>query len=265
MSDTKTVQQELAHTLFLSTMLNLNTAQFCADHGQGAGMVQLGTMLVAPETDEYASYRQRWPLAFLPNDEQEMAAFLADELAVIRAELGEIPVCLSIAGFEIADVVRAGRAFCAAGGHLLELNAHGRVEPWASQGYVGGMSLPQYRDRLIAWTEALAEVDLPLLVKFNAHFSVDFAQACRDLDHISLLGYHFNVRHDETNKPNLEFVRGIRPLVKGALLCSGYAWTAESVQALWDAGADSVGLAQPVMKDATFIARLAKAVAAEGS
>jgi len=51
-------------------------------------------------------------------------------------------------------------------------------------------------------------------------------------------------------------VERIRPLVQGPLLCSGYAWTAGAVQRLFAAGADSVGVAEPVMSARQFISRL---------
>lgn len=253
-------QSKMRGKLFLSTMLNLNDAAYCVQHGAGAGMIQLGTMLAVPESDEMAPYRQRWPKAFLPRGEAAMGQFLADELAVAQAGLGDVPVCLSIGGFDVEELVPAARAFAQVGGPCVELNAHGGLKPWSEQGYLGGMALPAYRDRLIAWVERLAEVDVPLIVKFNTHFEADFAQIVHQLAHVPLAGFHFNVRDDERKQPQLDFIRAMRDVVPGQLWVSGYAWTAKAVRSCLDAGADAVGVAQPVMKDPQFIAGLAAEV-----
>lgn len=246
--------------LFLSTMLNLTDAEFAASHARGAGFVQLGTMIVEAETAEFAPFRERWPKTFLPNDMPGMRDLLRREVATVKGGVGDVPICLSIAGSDIAQVGGAIQAFGEAGGDFVELNAHGRVEPWASRGYLAGMSLPANRGRLLAWVEELAALEVPLVVKFRTDLGVDMVELCRDLARVPILGLHFNVRSDDATEPNLTLVRSIRPEIGGALLCSGYAWTVETVRALMQAGADAVGLAQPVAKDVGLLARLAQAL-----
>jgi tRNA-dihydrouridine synthase len=157
-------------------------------------------------------------------------------------------------------VVQATDAFRQAGGDFVELNVHGRLDPFADQGYFAGMALPRYRDRLVTWVEQLAQVDIPLLLKFRTDYDVDFDQVLDDLGHIPLFGHHFNVRLPDAEQPNLVFVGRIRPLVQGVLLCSGYAWDAETVEALFGLGVDAVGVAQPVIRDRDFIAKMAAAI-----
>lgn len=248
--------------LVVSTMLDITDAAFCVACGHGAGMIQLGTMLVAPENETYTPWRQRWPKSFLPWDTSAMRRVLKGAVALVRQGLGDVVVCLSLAGFEgVGEVVEAAQAFADAGGDLVELNVHGGLKPFSEQGYLAGMSLPSYRQRLIAWVEALSSLEIPLLVKFNTQVATDLFQVCRDLAHLPVFGYHFNVRDEATRAPNYAFVQAIRPLVEGVLLCSGYAWTAAAVRKLFEAGADAVGFAKPLVNDHGFIAALAAELA----
>ena len=258
--ETVGLAERISKRLFLSTMLNLTDAEFAASYAAGAGFIQLGTMLVEAETAEYSPYRDRWPKAFLPNDGAAMCDLLRREIVTVKSGVGEVPICLSIAGSGLAGVCGAIRAFGEAGGDFVELNVHGRLDPWASQGYLAGMSLPAYRDRLVAWAEELAALDIPLVIKFRTDIDVDMRQVCSDLAHVPLFGVHFNVRDVAIKKPNLAFVKSIRSAVEGELLCSGYAWTADAVKALFEAGADAVGLAQPIAKDPGLFAKLARAL-----
>jgi len=256
------IRAKLAGQVFLSTMLDITDAAYVVERSRGAGFVQLGTMLVAPQTPEFAPYRQRWLKSWLPNDPAAMRDALAREVGIVRAGLGAATaVCLSLGGFEIADQVRAAEAFRQAGGDVVELNAHGGLQPFASQGYLGGLAFPAYRARLTSWAEALARVDLPLLIKFNGGMDVDWPRLLADLAHVPVAGYHFNIRDGRTKAPNLGLVQALRPLVRGALLVSGYAWTAEAARQLFDLGADAVGVAQPAREDGEFLPKLRAALA----
>jgi len=255
------LRARLRGKLFLSSMLNLTDGAYGVSHGSGAGLVQLGTMIVAPVNAEYARWRERWPKAFLPPEAPAMRRMLATEIAAVRDGLGDVVICLSIAGFDISHVEMAAQAFHDVGGDFVELNAHGGLEPWSEQGYLVGMSLPRYRQRLLQWVERLTALPIPLVIKFNTHVRVDFAQVCRDLADFPVFGYHFNVRDETTHEPDDDFVKAIRPVVEGVLLCSGYAWTAAAVQRLFALGVDCVGFARPVMDDGEFIANLAKELA----
>ncbi len=254
------LRKRLSGHLFLAAIFNHSDGEYCVARGQGAGMIQLGTMIAAPRTTEYVPWRNRWPKGFLPDDAAVMRQQLAAEIATVKAGLGDVVVCLSVAGFEAEHVVMEAQAFQEAGGDFVELNVHGGLQPWADQGYLQGMALPRYRQRLVVWVERLAALEIPLVVKFNTHLDVDYEQACHDLAHLSVWGYHFNVRDEAAKQPKYNFVEMIRPCVKGVLLCSGYAWTAEAVRRLLALGVDSVGLAQPAMDDPGFIARLAKEI-----
>jgi tRNA-dihydrouridine synthase len=254
------LRQRLAGRLFLAAMIDLTDGAYCVEHGQGAGMVQLGTLIIAPQSNEFASWRARWPKTFLPDDAAAMRERLAAEVQTVRKGLGDIPVCLSIGGFAVEHVVQAAQAFQQAGGDFLELNVHGGLQPWSDQGYFIGMALPQYRQRLLSWVEKLSALDIPLVVKFNTRLDVDFAQALHDLAHLPVWGYHFNVRDNEARQPKYGFVEAIRTQVSGPLFCSGFAWTAEAVNRLFALGVEGVGIADPARNDSEFIAKLAKSL-----
>jgi tRNA-dihydrouridine synthase len=252
----KELIERMSGGLFMSTMLNLTDAEYAVSHARGAKMVQLGTMLVAPEISEYVDYRRRWPNGFLPYADEQMVAYLRGQVATVRQGLGDAAVCLSIAGFDLGDVLRATRAAREAGVDFVELNAHGRVEPMSGQGYLSGMSRHEYRERLVTWAQVLAGAGVPIVVKFNTLVGVDLFAAVNDLAAIDVLGFHFNVRSSEEQAPNLEFVEAMRQEVDGALLCSGHAYSAEAIRALYAAGADAVGVAQPLIKDEEWMPRM---------
>ena len=61
--------------------------------------------------------------------------------------------------------------------------------------------------------------------------------------------FHVNVRREETGEQDLRLLQQIRGATGMFLLASGYVTDAASARALFDAGADCVGIAQAAMND----------------
>ena len=79
----------------------------------------------------------------------------------------------------------------------------------------------------------------------------------------ALFGVHVNVRDDRTHKPDVELVQRLQGRTSGMLLVSGYVRSAEDAHALFEAGADAVGIAAPTRGDAEYIRGIAEAYKAE--
>jgi len=247
------LKERLKGGLFISSMMGCTTGAFVAERGRGAGMVQIGA-LVADATDR--SHDARY---LLPIEEDDMVPVLAREVEVARAGLGETPIALNAAPGDLTSARRMARAFRRAGGDLFELNCHGGYGPLLERGLLRAMALPENRPVLLAWLGELCRLEVPVVVKFHARTEgVDFAEVLDELAGISdLFGIHFNVRLPHRAEPDTAFVRRMRPAVPGMLWCSGHVTTRAHVDALFEAGADCVGIAQGVLDDPGLITRLA--------
>lgn len=253
------LRQRLTHSLFLSSMMRNTNGAYCARCGKGADMVQLGALLVAAP-GEYMEVRDKYPHAFLPNAIDEMTERLSSEVKEIRSLLGNVIIGVNAGIFDIQEGVKMVSALTAAGGDILELNVHGGLKPFADIGFFEGMALPEYRERLLLWTKELSYSELPLVIKFHTSSPVDFEKVLEELEPFPVFGYHFNIRNEETKGPDYEFIKRIRPLVKGMLFVSGYIRSPEDIKALWDLGVDSIGVATPILKDENFLWELSKKV-----
>ena len=153
---------------------------------------------------------------------------------------------------------RMARAFGRAGGDIFELNVHGEYGKLIERGLIKAMALPANQPTLIRWLRELAGLEVQLVVKFDASTDgVDWPVLMDEVSQVEgLFGIHFNVRSGNET-PDVAFVERIRPHVGGVLFCSGHVRTSDQVRALFDAGADCVGLAQGVLDEPGIIARLA--------
>ena len=253
--DVGTLRQALGGGFFLSSMMGITDGAFCASRSRGCAMVQLGAYLAEPTAtaDEIGSDGD----SFLPADTAAWTATLARECDAARAE-GDVQVCLNLAALEQKWALEAGRCFARAGGDLLELNAHGGYRRYLDRGLLRAMVMPEHQDELVRWSEALLGLDIPLIVKF--HGGSERASLLRAVDHMAALavpGVHVNVRHAETRSPDMDLLRTVRARYPGLLLVSGYVRSAADARALFEAGADMVGVADPARRDAAYIARLA--------
>jgi len=238
--------------LFISAMMGETSGEFVARHGKGARMVQIGA-LVADALD-----RSHEPDYLLPLTEDEMVPVLRKEVEEARRLLGETPIALNAAPGDIESGLRMARAFHKAGGDIFELNVHGGYEKLLKRGLLRAMALPENRPRLIEWLKGLCRLEIPIVVKFRAGMEgVDFIDVLEEIAAVEgLFGVHFNVRSEEKKAPDFAFVRQVRPHIKGLLFCSGYVRDLRQVNALFEAGADCVGIAQGILDEPDIIARL---------
>ncbi len=241
--------------LFLSSMMGITDGAFCASRSAGCAMVQLGAYLAEPGAT--AGEMGRDAASFLPADPEACTSFLSKECTRARGS-SNLTVCLNLATPRLEWALEAARCFHRAGGDLLELNAHGGYKRYLDQGKLRANVLPEHRDELVRWSEALCALEIPLIVKVNAqHDRPEVCLALEALAHLPLWGVHINVRDPETETPDLAFVREARALVPGKLLVSGYVRSAADVRACLEAEADMVGIAAPAIDDAGYIGRIA--------
>jgi tRNA-dihydrouridine synthase len=249
----------LAGKFFLSSMMGISDGQWCAGQRAGSAMVQLGAYLAEPT----ASAMEIGPhgSSFLPADPDEWADFMGKECAAAKG-MSDVAVCLNLATPRLQWAMEAGKALWEAGGDLLELNAHGGYGRYLDQGLLRAMVLPENQARLFQWVEALVALEIPLIVKVNgASPRPELLMVVDGLAETPIFGLHVNVRDSETKRPDLDLVGQVRARYPGFLLISGYVRSAADAQAVFDAGADMVGVAEPTIQDAGYIERLAAELA----
>jgi len=242
------LRDALRGKLFLSSMMNVTNGSFCGERSEGCAMVQIGAYLAEPPA--YGRYD-----SVLPPDRSKCVMFLNEECRAAKSR-SNVLVCLNLATPKLEWGVEAAEAFREAGGDIVELNAHGGYERYLKLGLLRAMVLPENRSRLREWLEKLVELDIAVIVKFRMGVVPDYPKVLEQISDLDLLGVHFNVRNDLTKRPDFSFVETVREKCP-FLLVSGYVRSAEDARKLFSAGADMVGIAEPTIKDADFIGRIA--------
>jgi tRNA-dihydrouridine synthase len=236
-------------------MMGLTDGAYCAQRSEGCAMVQLGAYLAEPTAT--AADIGPHDSSFLPADSAAWTAFLAAQCRAARGS-GDVLVCLNLAAPRLDWALEAGACFAQAGGDLLELNVHGGYRRYYDRGLLRAMVRPENQPELCRWVEALVALDIPLIVKF--HGQSERSSLLRAIDHIverGVPGLHVNVRRADARAPDVDLVCTLRGRYSGLLLVSGYVRSADDAHALFEAGADMVGLADPTRRDPGYIAALA--------
>jgi len=212
-------------------------------------MVQLGAYLAEPP----AYGMREW---VLPSKREDCIQFFAQECAEVRRHIDAF-VCFNIATPKLEWGIEAAECFSEAGGDLFELNIHGGYKPYLIQGKVRAMVLPENRRELFRWLEAFSKLDTPVIVKFREGVIGDYTPILDRIVNSNFFGVHFNVRDEETKKPDYGFVRSFKEVYDIFLLASGYVRSSEDARKLFQAGADMVGIAEPVLQNPKFIQKIA--------
>jgi tRNA-dihydrouridine synthase len=252
------LQQQLRGGLFLSSMMGVTDGAFCARSLKGKhGLVMVQTGAYLAEPGATAEDKGAHPRSYLPADREACAAFLAADNRDIQEE-ADVAICMNLAALELAPALEAAECFAQAGGDAVELNVHGGISRYLAQGKLRAMALPEHQDELLRWVAALVHVDIPLIVKYHGSSErAHLVSALRRMANLPVLGVHVNVRDNDSKRPNVELVRELRPLIPGLFLASGYVRSGADAQALYDAGADLVGVAAPVREDPKVVRRIA--------
>jgi len=241
---------ELRRGFFLSSMMEVTDGSFCSERSEGCTMVQLGAYLAEPP----AYGRQKY---FLPPTPEECIMFLTEECQRAKSR-SDVLTCLNLATPNLEWGIEAAESFDRAGGDFVELNVHGGYEPYLRLGKLRAMVLPENRDELFRWIEAFTNLDIPLIVKFREGAIEDYSPVLDGISDFKIFGVHFNVRKDETKKPDFQFVRDLKRKYTVFLLVSGYVRSALDARKLFEDGADMVGIAEPTVNDPGYIYRIAK-------
>jgi tRNA-dihydrouridine synthase len=259
----KTLSRQLKGGFFVSSMMGVTDGAFCARTLEGdhrTAMVQTGAYLAEPTaTAEDKGALRR---SYLPSGAEACAAFLAADCRAIQ-EVADVVICMNLAALRLELGLEAAECFAQAGGDAVELNVHGGVGRYLAQGKLRAMVQPEHRDELLRWVAAFVQLDVPLIVKYNgASARAHLVSALWQMANLPVLGVHVNVRDEATKRPKVDLVRDLRPLIPGLFLVSGYVRSPEDAQALFDAGADMVGVAEPVRKDPAYVRRIAAGLGA---
>jgi len=239
--------------LFLSSMMGVTNGEFCAERGLGAVMVQLGAYLAEPPM-----YGVLEPGLILPPERENCVEFLSREVEKVKRRLN-VSVCLNLATLKLEWGLEASECFREAGGDFVELNVHGGYKRYLEQGKLRAMVLPENRSELFNWLEEFSKLDIPVIVKFRAGVILDYSPILDRIAGMNIFGVHFNVRDEDSKRPNVKFVREVKNRYDGIfLLVSGYVRSVEDAITLFNAGADMVGIAEPTISDPSYIANIAE-------
>jgi tRNA-dihydrouridine synthase len=241
------VAERLKGRVFLSSMMGKCDAGFCASRSRGCAMVQLGAFVLLKEREERSTY---WP----DPDPEPLGAFLKDQFDAFRAEAAKSSANVPLVSANVfpccdEDVAAGAEAFVRAGGDLYELNAHGGIGGDRERGTGSMLFLPEHTPKLMRWAKMLVDVGGPVAVKGIRGAVADYGDHVRRLEEIGVHAFHINVRNEADGSQDLTLLERIRKATGMFLLASGYVKDADSARALFDAGADSVGIAQAAIED----------------
>jgi len=247
------LRNRLRGGLFLSSMMGITNGMFCRSRGKGCSMVQLGAYLAEPPA--YGKLRD-----VLPPDPEECVDFFRRECTEARGESeSEIVVCLNLATPRLEWGLEAAMCFHRAGGDIVELNVHGGYERYLKLGKLRAMVLPENRTELFRWVEAFSRLDVPIIVKFRMGVIPDYTPVLDRITEYDIFGVHFNIRDNQTKRPNINFVRELKGRYPDMfLLVSGYVRSAADAEGLLNAGADMVGIAEPTIREPNYIHKIAQ-------
>jgi tRNA-dihydrouridine synthase len=252
MSDVRELYARLRGRLFLSSMMGYTNGEFCGRRGRGCAMVQLGAYLAEPPAYGAADL-------VLPPSLEDCVRFFASECKRIKDFLDTV-ICVNIATPKLEWGLDAAKCLSEAGG-IFELNIHGGYKPYLNQGKIRAMVLPEHQNELFEWLEAFSKLERPIIVKFREGAIDDYTPILDKIKGLNLLGIHFNVRDDKTRRPNFDFVKMVKQNYDFFLLASGHVRSSKDARKLFGAGADMVGIAEPVIRDPSFIDKIAKKMA----
>lgn len=246
--------RDLRQGFFLSAMQEVTDGQFCVERGAGCAMVQLGIWFAEPTATP--KEKGLYIRTFLPDNPDEYLPFFAKEIQLIK-QSRQTYTCMSFAALQLPWAIKAAESFYQAGGDFVELNVHGGYWRYLSQGKMRAMVLAEQQQELFAWVKAFAALPIPLILKFHGkHNRRLLLQALDQLTAYDIFAIHMDIREAKTKKPDVAFVQKLKTSYPWFLLVSGYVRSRDDVQALLAAGADMIGIAEPTLQDAQYIAKL---------
>jgi len=243
------LKSKLHGKLFLSSMMNLTDGSFCSERSRGCAMVQIGAYLAEPPA--YGKLK-----SVLPPERRECIRFLSEECRKAKSR-SDVHVCLNLVSPKLEWAIEAAEAFREAGGDLIELNVHGGYKRYLKLGLLRAMVLPNNRQNMIKWLKALSNLEVPLIVKFRASVIPDYQTLLEEIANINIFAVHFNIRDEDTKRPDFKFAEEIREKCPFFLLVSGYIRSTDDVRRLFSIGVDMAGIAEPTIEDPNFIAKIA--------
>jgi tRNA-dihydrouridine synthase len=101
----------------------------------------------------------------------------------------------------------------------------------------------------------LVDAGGPVIIKARGGVIGDFAEHVRRLEQLGVHAFHINVRDESSRQQDLTCLEQIRRATNMFVLASGYVSDAAGAKALFDAGADAVGIAEAARRDPDVFTR----------
>lgn len=244
---------KLKGKLFLSSMMGVCDADFCASRASGCAMVQFGAFVLIKDREERNMY---WP----DPERSKLTDLMKRQFDKFRKLVSqrETPI-ISANVFPCADeyVWLSAYSFIEAGGDIYELNAHGGIGGDRERGTGSMLFIPEHTPKLMRWAKILVDAGGPVIIKGRGGAIPDYTDHVRQLEQIGVHAFHINVRDESTGSQDLKLLESIRKATDMFLLASGYVKNSASARLLFSAGADCVGIAQAAMSDPGIFAKCA--------
>jgi len=245
---------KLKGKLFLSSMMGVCDADFCASRAAGCAMVQFGAFVLIKDRKERNTY---WP----DPDRSKLTDLMRSQFGKFRklVRQEETPI-ISANVFPCEDeyVGLSAHTFIEAGGDIYELNAHGGIGGDRERGTGSMLFIPEHTSKLMRWAKTLVDAGCPVIIKGRGGAIPDYTEHVKQLEQIGVHAFHINVRDESTGSQDLKLLEKIRKATNMFLLASGYAKDAASARLLFSTGADCVGIAQAAMSDPEIFVKCAK-------
>lgn len=243
------IQGKLKGKLFLSSMLGITDAVFCASRSKGCSMVQLGAFVLFKERKDRNVF---WPETEL----NKLILVMKEQFDTFRSKAEKVVgrdnvpiVSANVFPCSDEDVENSATAFIEAGGDIYELNAHGGIGGDRERGTGSMLFMPEHTPKLMRWAKMLVDRGMPVIIKGRGGVIPDYTGHVKQLEQLGVHAFHINVRDDTTGTQNLKLLEEIRRATNMFILASGYVKDKETAKALFDAGADCVGIAQAAIND----------------
>jgi tRNA-dihydrouridine synthase len=256
----QSVAKKLSGQLFLSSMMGITNGKWCAEHCKSASMVQLGAFVLDGPAYKSGHY-------YPPSEEKLLTSHLKKEFDTFKQiynqkyKTQKYPLLsANIFLCEEKSVITSAKAFMSAGGDVYELNVHGGIGHDKERGTGQCMFYPEHVEKLYRWVQLLTQTGVILIVKARAGVIPDYGDHLAKFEEYGVFGFHINVRDEKHHTQDLKCLEKIRKQTKLFLLASGYVRDVHTAKALFNAGADAVGIAEAVRNNSDIFDTINRAL-----
>jgi len=261
MQNYKALFDEIRGGIGIAAMVKVTDGKFCGDYGRGSAMVQIGGY----GADAYEG------------DRKAIVEFLKPQIQEAKRSAAKIAV--NTLATNIDYLLAFVKGFEAAGGDVVEYNAHTTSKSYVRRGLGYAQFAKENQQSLFEFTQKLSDVlSIPLIVKGKVwtplsvgsveRIADDYGRLARKLAEYGASSMHLNIRKEDEKRCDLDVLREVKDKSDIFLIASGYVGltrdgsvdvdkAVSDTKAILNAGADLVLIGQAAMDEPTIVQRLA--------